>query len=189
KRHPKKMTFSSPVMLDARDAGASARFRRAADAQARRGHGVETGLPDGLTAGLAVAVGAGVELRQRVLGLLERLHKLARESVDLTTLRGYLARVREALVEVEDGIGAATELAQLVAEPVPLLRELVAAGCVGGVRHEGRLLPAGALRSPRFTNAHGGGPARRRPGAARATPSCRPALSTGWRARAAPGRP
>src|SRR3984893_1529876 len=176
-------------MLDARDAGASARFRRAADAQARRGHGVEAAPPAGATRGSAVAVVAGVELRQRVLGLLERLHQLARESVDLTTLRGDLARVREALVEVEDGIGAATELAQLVAEPVPPLRELVAAGCVGGVRHEGRLLPAGAPRSPRFTNAHGGGPARRRLGAAPVTPTRRHAWSSGWRARAAPGRP
>ena len=55
---------------------------------------------------------------------VQGLGELAGERVDLAPLGRHLARVGEALVEVERRIGAVTELAELVAQAVALLLEL-----------------------------------------------------------------
>ena len=60
---------------------------------------------------LALPVGAVLELHQRRLDLGEVLAEVAGDRVDLTPLRGDLARVGEALVEVEvRGPGRAAQL-------------------------------------------------------------------------------
>ncbi len=84
----------------------SAALRRALDAEARRRHRFETRLGDAPVARLALAVGAVVELGQRVLDVGERLAELPRQRLDLTPLGGDLTRVGEVLVEVEVGVVA-----------------------------------------------------------------------------------
>ncbi len=61
---------------------------------------------------LALAVGARVELGERVFDVLEGLVELAREGVDLTALGGDLTRIGEVLVEVEALSGSLSETLQ-----------------------------------------------------------------------------
>src|SRR5829696_1218431 len=140
-------------------ASALAARRRAGDAHARRGHRLEASLGDALAAHLALAVGAGVELRQRVLDVLQGLAELPGESFDLTPLGGDLAGVGAVLVEVEagtDGVGggAVTESRQLLADPVAVLLELVAQHLLGGLCH-GSSLPPTPSPEPRASGPSG----------------------------------
>ena len=74
------------------------RLRRARHAEPRRGHRFEPGLGDVLAARLAVPVGAGLELAERVVDLEQRLAQRPDERVDLAPFGGDLTGVGEALV-------------------------------------------------------------------------------------------
>src|SRR5262249_60642335 len=102
-----------------------AALRGAGDAEPRRGHCFEARLRDPLLARLALAVGAVVDLRERVLDLLEGLLELPRQRLDLAAFGGHLPGIGEVLVEVEVGavgIGGApvTEARPLGLDPLAL---------------------------------------------------------------------
>src|SRR5947199_7246460 len=101
----------------------SATLRRALDAQARGRHRLQPCVADAPVAGLALAVGAVVELGQGVLDVGEGLGELAREGLDLAALRGHLAGVGEVLVEVQAGAVAPRQARELLAQPGSLLLE------------------------------------------------------------------
>src|SRR5437868_4714414 len=82
----------------------SATLRRALDAEARGRHRLQARFADAPVARFALAVGAVLELGERVLDVGEGLRELTREGLDLAPLRGDLAGVGEVLVEVQTGV-------------------------------------------------------------------------------------
>ena len=92
------------------------------------------------------AVGAGVELRERVLDVAQGLAQRAGQRLDLAPLGSHLARVGEVLVEAEVALGAVQRL-QLLDDAVPLGLELDAQHRVRRLDH-GVMLPLGLGSAP-----------------------------------------
>src|SRR5580704_11689570 len=96
---------------------------RAGDAAPGGGDRLQAGFADRLAAQLAVAVGAGVELGQGPLDVLERLFQRLSQRLRLAALGRDLARVGEVGVVVVAGDGAVTKTSELGLQFVALGRQ------------------------------------------------------------------
>src|SRR5690606_16428749 len=149
------------------------------DAEAGRRHGLEAGRRGRGPAHLAGAVGAGVELGQGPLDVLQLGPELAGEGPVLPLFGGHLAGVREVLVEA---VAVAVEGRHLGGQLRPGVLELLPGDVVGGLSHGPRVVPV--ARRWRVDGRPG-----RSPTTVRWRRGCTPGSSRSTRGRAAPGRP
>src|SRR4051812_35169982 len=113
--------------------GASAAFRRACDAQSRRGHGVESSRGDLLATRLALPVGSRLELAECGVDLEQCFAQRTQEGVDLSAFGRDLTGVGKAVVV---RVAINTERPQLTGDPLALGGQLGASVRVrGGLGH------------------------------------------------------